>query len=200
VTLRERWDAFSSRERGFVVLALLLGVLVVARNLPSGDEDEFAGSSDTRWVKVQRINNYRTIVSRGDAVAAQALSINARLQAQKARLIAGSTPAQIGAELQGFVSGLASEAGLNVLSSQVLKEDTAAGFPRVGVRLTLSGQLGGVSELLAGIEGGQHDVVISNVEISRKLGSSSRRPASTDTQSPLTVRLEVRSFLPEGLS
>lgn len=201
MTLRERWEAFSPRERVGVGAALVLAVLVVFQYFPSGGDDEFGGVEDTRWVKIQRIKNYRKIVSRSEAVGAQAETIGSRLEAQKKRLIAGTTPAQIGAELQGFVSGLASAAGLNVLSSQVLREDTAAGFARVGVRLTLSGELGGVSELLAGIEGGERDVVISNLEISRKLGSANRRPtAGPEPQSPLTVRLEVRSFLPEALS
>ena len=202
MTLRERWDAFSPRERVMVAGGTAFVVLFLAyRGLSGGEDEEVStGVADARWVVVQKIKNYRRIASRSEAVADQADAIDARAKAQTDRLMSGSTPTQVGAELQGLLSGLADEAGLNVLSSQVLREDEVEGFRRIGVRLTLSGPLEGVAKLIAGVEGGQYDLVIQTLDLTRKI--TARRPTGTSTpdDSPLTVSMEVRTFLREDIS
>lgn len=202
MTLRERWDAFSQRERVMIAGGAAFVLLFLAyRGLTGGDDEETsAGVSDARWVKHEKIKNYRRIASRAEAVAKQADQIDARKIAQNKRLMSGATPTQVGAELQGLLSGLAEDGGLNVLSSQVLREDEVEGYRRIGVRLTLSGPLDGVAKLMAGIEGGQYDLVIQTLDITRKI--TSRRPSTSTApdDSPLTVSMEVRTFLPEGMS
>ncbi|MFN2426866.1 MAG: type II secretion system protein GspM [Candidatus Binatia bacterium] len=203
MTLRERWDALSSRERMLVGGALLVAVLVTLRyaSLP-GEEDFESASIDAPWVQVARIENYRRVLAHDEAVQKQTAEIEARMKALQERLTAGATATQVAAELQGAVSSMAAEAGLNVLSSQILKEEEAEGARRVGVRLTLSGELAGVAKLIASIEGGQKDLLVSHLEINRKLGSTRRPPTSKAvepaTQPPLTVSVEVKSFMRQG--
>jgi hypothetical protein len=204
VTPRERWDALSGRERALVGGALAIALIVVVRfvALPESDEVE-SGSVDSPWVQVARIENYRRVLAHGTAIERQTAEIEARLKTQQERLTAGGIPNQVAAELQGAVSTMASDAGLNVLSSQILKEEEVEGSKRVGVRLTLSGDIGGVAKLIAAIEGGQKDMLVSHLEINRKLGST-RRPTPAakavepQTQPPLTVSVEVKSFMRQG--
>jgi hypothetical protein len=203
MTLRERWEGLSSRERLLVLGAGGLAVLVVAYygTLP-GDEEFESGSVDSPWVQVARIENYRRVLAHAGAIEKQTAEIESRFKAQQDRLTAGATPNQVAAELQGSVSTMASEAGLNVLSSQILKEEEVDGSKRVGVRLTLSGEIDGVAKLIQSIESGPMDMLVSHLEINRKLGST-RRPtpskAATDpAQPPLTVSVEIRSFMRQG--
>ncbi len=201
MTLRERWDAFSARERYLVLGAVAIAIVVAIRYWPESEPGEgtTAGVEDARWVKLEKVKNYRRIASRADAVAAQAEAIDKRMQDQKDRLMSGATPTQVGAELQGILSNLASEADLNVLSSQVLREDEAEGFRRIGVRMTLSGPLAGVAKLLAGVEGGQYDLVVETLDLTRKI-TSRRTTADAPDDSPLTVSIAVRTFLREDIS
>ncbi|HYC55574.1 MAG TPA: type II secretion system protein GspM, partial [Candidatus Binatia bacterium] len=124
-----------------------------------------------------------------------------RFNDQQSRLSSGATATQVAAELQGAIGTMAGNAGLNVLSSQILKEEDTDGFRRVGVRLTLSGSLDGVTRLLSAIEGGDKDMVVTHLEINRKLGTTRRPPTSRagsppePTVAPLTVSLEVRTFM-----
>jgi type II secretory pathway component PulM len=202
MNLREWFQGLSSRERYLVLGAVLMAVLVVARyaSLSDPEAEEF-GVEEDRWVRVQKIESYRRIVPRTDSAKATADKLRERLKAQQNRLIEGTTPTQVGAELQGWLSGLAAEAQLNVLSSQILREDEYLGLRRVGVRLTLSGELDGVTKLLAGIEGATNDVVVSHFEVNRKLGSARRTPtrstatASAQSQAPLTVSMEVKTLM-----
>lgn len=205
MTVLERWNALSGRERALVGGALAIAVIVVLRygTFPAGDEFE-SGSVEAPWVQVAKIENYRRVLAREAAVTRQTSEIEARLRAQQERLTEGATATQVAAELQGTVSSMAAEAGLNVLSSQILKEEEAEGSKRVGVRLTLSGELAGVAKLVAAVESGPKDLVVSHLEINRKLGST-RRPPTTPKpggeappQPPLTVSVEIRTFMRQG--
>jgi hypothetical protein len=203
MTLVERWGAFSVRERALVGGALAVAVAVVIRyvTLSGGGEVE-GGSIDAPWVQIARIENYRRVLAHANAVEKQTTEIENRLKAQQERLTAGATPTHVAAELQGAVSSMASEAGLNVLSSQILKEEDFEGAKRVGVRLTLSGELSGVAKLVAAVEGGQKDLVVSHLEINRKLGSTRRptvaKPTIDVAQPPLTVSVEIKTFMRQG--
>jgi len=205
MNLRQRWEALSSRERLLVGGALLVAVLVFLRyGTFEGDEEFETGSIDAPWVQVARIENYRRVLAHAAAVEKQTSEIETRMNAQQERLTAGATANQVAAGLQGTVSTMATDAGLNVLSSQILKEEEAEGAKRVGVRLTLSGELDGVAKLIAAIEGGEKDLLVSHLEINRKLGSTRRPPTSASktveptTQPPLTVSVEVKSFMRQG--
>jgi type II secretory pathway component PulM len=204
VTLRERWEGLSGRERGLLGGAVVLALLVFAYYGTGPAEEEFeSGSVDAPWVQVARIEAYRRLIAHSSAIEKQTAEIEARLKTQQERLTAGATANQVAAELQGSVSTMANDAGLNVLSSQILKEEEVEGSKRVGVRLTLSGELEGVARLIAAIESGPKDMLVSHLEINRKLGST-RRPTpakgtpADQAQPPLTVSVEVRSFMRQG--
>ncbi len=205
MTPAERWSALSGRERALVGGAVLVAVLVLARYASlSGDEDlEGSGTVDAPWVQVAKIENYRRVVAHSAAIQKQTAEIEARLKAQQERLTGGATATQVAAELQGAVSSMAASAGLNVLSSQILKEEEVEGSKRVGVRLTLSGEIEGVAQLIASIESGEKDLQVSHLEINRKLGSTRRPPSRTaaqDTgaQQALTVSVEIKTFMRQG--
>ncbi len=209
MTVRERWEAFSARERALIVIAVLVAIVVVVRYLPIGGLSSLsAGSEDERWLEARRVRNYQKILSRREAIERQAQQLESRYQADQRRLIAGATPTQVAAELQGTLSGMAGSAGLNVLSSQILREEEMGPFRRVGVRLTLSGTLEGVASLLTAIETGSYDLAVTFLEINRKLGAS-RRPVPSRTPQrignrtinpapPLTATLVVKTFLREA--
>jgi hypothetical protein len=205
VTLRERWSALSARERYLIAAAAAVALLVVVRYAPLGRLTSLSfGGEDEQWVQVQKIKNYQKVVARQQSVEELGKKLKARYAEAQSRLIAGETPTQVGAELQGQLSSMAADAELNVLSSQILREESYAGFRRVGVRLTLSGTLEGVTSLLSSIETGQSDLAVTLLEINRKLGAS-RRPSTRSSSSspavaaPLTATMEVKTFMRESL-
>jgi hypothetical protein len=205
VTLRERWSVLSARERYLILAAVGVGVLVILRYSPLSNLSALSfGGEDEQWVQVQKIKNYQKVVARQQSVEELGKKLQARYAEAQSRLIAGETPTQVGAELQGQLSSMAADAELNVLSSQILREESYAGFRRVGVRLTLSGTLEGVTSLLSSIETGSSDLAVTLLEINRKLGAS-RRPTTRSSASspavaaPLTATMEVKTFMRESL-
>lgn len=197
-----RWNALSARERILIGAALAVAVVVTLRfGLFGGEPEGESAGVDAQWVQVAKVENYRRILARAKAAETQSADIQARFEADQERLAAGATATQVGAELQGQIGTLAADAGLNVLSSQLLKEEEVDGFKRVGVRLTLSGSLEGIAKLLSSIEGGEKDLVVAHLEINRKLGTV-RRPTTPQAGTtaappppPLTVSLEVKTFM-----
>lgn len=209
MTLRERWAGFSPRERYLVMAAGATAFLVLVRYapLPALTSLTAAGEEDT-WVRLQKIENYQKILARSDAADRRAQELRERYDAAKSRLVPGETPTQVGAALQGRLSTMATDAGLNVLSSQILKDEQTAEFRRVGVRLTLSGELEGVTQMLSAIETGSSDLEVTLLEVNRKLGTTRRTPTpssrSAATPPPvaaatLTATLEVKTFMQESL-
>jgi hypothetical protein len=199
VTLKERWTAFSPRERYLLIAAVVVALIVVARYSPLGSLGSLSFSdADDRWVQIRKIENYQKILARSAAVEVQGRLLRERYETAQQRLLAGATPTQVGAELQGRISSMAGDAGLNVLSSQILKEEDTDDFRRVGVRLTLSGELDGVARLLSAIESGNATMGVTLLEINRKLGATRRPTTSRSTsasQASLTATMEVKTFM-----
>ena len=182
-------------------LGTALVVILRYAPIPALNAVSFSGNNE-EWVQLQKIENYQKILARGDAAGKRETDLERRYAAAQARLLSGSTPTQVGAELQGSLSSMAGIAGLNVLSSQILKAEEDSGFRRVSVRLTLSGDLEGVVEMLYRIETGRTDIEVTLLEINRKLGASRRptpsRPTAVrpSTQSAaLTATMEVKTFM-----
>jgi len=209
MTLRERWTAFSPRERYLVMGALAIALLVVIRYAPVPAVGSLTSGGADNWVQLQKIESYQKILGRSDAAEKQLQELQERYDAARNRLVPGATPTQVGAALQGKLSQMASDAGLNVLSSQILKDETYGEFRRVGVRMTLSGELEGVTKMLSAIETGPADVSVTLLEINRKLGASRRPPPSAAARgaaastaaaaATLTATLEVKTFMQESL-
>jgi len=206
VTLAERWAAFSPRERYLLIGAGVTALVVTLYYSPLSSIGDLSagGGEDERWVQLQKIENYQKILGRGEAAESRGEALGARYEQNQERLIEGATPTQVGAELQGRISTMSSDSGLNVLSSQILKEDEVEGFRRIGVRLTLSGTLQGVTRLLSSIETGSTALVVTHLEINRKLGASRRPTTRTQSQqaatvSPLTATMEVKTLMRAAL-
>ena len=124
MTLAERWEAFSQRERYLLIAAGALGLMALLYNSPLAKLGDLSSGSgeDERWVQLQKIENYQKLLARSDAANERTAALRARYNQNQQKLIEGETPTQVGAELQGRISTLASDAGLNVLSSQIVKE------------------------------------------------------------------------------
>ena len=208
MTLFERWAALSLRERVLVGGVGLLMMAFVGRSAFVAVVSAVPGrSTDEAWVQLKKIDAYNRVYARHDAAEKRQAEGQRRYQHVQASLIPGTTPTQVGAELQGDLGTMAGEAGLNVLSSQILRVEEVQDFHRIGVRLTLSGNLSGVARLLSAIESDDIDLRVTLLEINRKLGARRRptpttRPGTTSTSSTiaaLTATMEVKTFMQEQL-
>ena len=80
----------------------------------------------------------------------------------------GDTPTLAAANLQNTLHSLAGEKGVEIQSTQVMRDDAVGDFRRIAVRITVTGDLKQVADFLAGVEHGPTRVLIPFLEISRR--------------------------------
>jgi type II secretory pathway component PulM len=115
-----------------------------------------------------RLERYARFVGAVDALRAERAELKKRLQQAQGRLLPGDTGTLAAAALQERANTLASEKGVSVLSTQVMREEAADPFRKVAVRLTLSSELKPFADFLAGLEYGPQQLTIPFVEVSRR--------------------------------
>jgi len=191
MTWRERWARFSARERRLIGIAsAILGVFLVhllvispfltyRQNL----QDEIAGHRE-------KIENGKAYLARTADITRQRDQLQKLYQQVHSQLVPGDTPTLAAANLQNTLHSLAGEKGVEIQSTQVMRDDTVGEFRRIAVRITVTGDLRQVADFLAGVEHGPTRVLIPFLEISRR-GAVLRGK----TARALSATIEVTAFL-----
>jgi len=124
-----------------------------------------------------------------DSLRAERESLQKRLVQARTRLLPGRGGTLGAAALQERANSIASEKGITVQSTQVMKEEAVDPYRKVAVRLTLSGELKPFAELVSGLEYGQQ-LAIPFVEINRRGAAPGAKGPRT-----LSATLEVSGFV-----
>jgi Tfp pilus assembly protein PilO len=191
---RAWWARLSARERmligaaGVVLVLALVRFLVIVPFLAyrEGLRDEIAAHR-------ARLENGQAYLARASEVNRHHELLRARFAELRAQLVPGNTPTLAAASLQDTLHSLAGEKGINIQSTQVMREETVGDFRRIAVRVTVTGELRQLADFLAGIEHGPRRVSLPFLEISRRgavlRGQSARALAAT---------IEVSAFVREA--
>lgn len=188
---RERWARFSARERrligaaGGVLGLFLVHFLVISPFLSYRQDlqDEILGHRD-------KIENGQAYLARTADITRQRDQLQKLYQTVHTQLVPGDTPTLAAANLQNTLHSLAGEKGVEIQSTQVMRDDAVGEFRRIAVRITVTGDLKQVADFLAGVEHGQTRVTIPFLEISRR-GAVLRGKAGR----ALSATIEVTAFL-----
>ncbi len=188
---RERWARFSPRERRLIgaaggVLALfLVHLLVISPFLAYRQDlqDEIAGHRE-------KIENGKAYLARTADITRERDQLQKLYQQVRSQLVPGDTPTLAAANLQNTLHSLAGEKGVEIQSTQVMRDETVGEFHRIAVRITVTGDLKQVADFLAGVEHGPTRVAIPFLEISRR-GAVLRGK----TARALSATIEVNAFL-----
>lgn len=188
---RERWARFSPRERrligaaGGVAGLFLVHLLVISPFLSYRQDlqDEIAGHRE-------KIENGKAYLARTADITRQRDQLQKMYQLVHAQLVPGDTPTLAAANLQNTLHSLAGEKGVEIQSTQVMRDEAVGEFRRISVRITVTGEVKQVADFLAGVEHGQTRVLIPFLEISRR-GAVLRGKAAR----ALSATIEVTAFL-----
>ena len=188
--LKQFWQRLAARERvlaGAAVLALLLVVVrygIVEPYLAyTARLEEEIGQEVQRVAKMQRQRDRR------EQIATQVNVLRQRFQATRQRLIPGGTPALASAHLQERIQTLASQRGLEVVTTQVMRDEAMGEFRKIAVQVTLRGELPAVADFVSGVEYGDWLLAVTTLEV-RSTYNLRVRPKE-GPRNPLTITLEV---------
>lgn len=187
------WQRLSARERLLGSLAGLALLLVVVRYgivSPYLDyEASLEETIDQEWQRVLKMERQSTRVAH---ITERLNVLRQRFQTTWQKLIPGATPSVAAANLQERVRTLASQNGLDLVTTQVMRDEAVGEFRKTTVQVTLRGELPAVANFLAGVEYGDWRLAVSTLDVR---SSYTPRLAQAGNRGPLTITLEVGGLM-----
>jgi type II secretory pathway component PulM len=184
------YNGYSERDRRIILgIVVALGLSVVYLGIVEPILDYRKDVARRIADDQEQLERAMRMVGAKDSLRAEREDLRRRLTQAKSRLLPGGTATLGAAALQERANALASEKGIAVQSTQVMKEEVLEPFRKVAVRLTLSGELKPLADLLSGVEYGQQ-LNIPFVEVSRRGAVAGAKGPRT-----LSVTVEVSGFV-----
>ena len=201
VDLRALWarvlawyNGYSERDRRWILgVLVLVGSSIVYVAVVEPILDYRKAAAEEIEAGHAKLEKSMRLVATKESLRAEREDLRKRLAQAKTRLLPGGTGTLGAAALQERANSLASEKGISVQSTQVMKEEVMEPFRKVAVRLTLSGELHPLAELVSGLEYGQQ-LAIPFIEVSRRGAVAGAKGPRT-----LSVTVEVNGFVQGGV-
>ncbi|MBI3304585.1 MAG: hypothetical protein HYZ72_21180 [Deltaproteobacteria bacterium] len=191
------WQRFSSRERMLVGAALVALLAVAFRYGVIGPYLAYKEQVEENIVQeLQRIEKSLKQISRGPQVERRVVVLRQRYQGIVSRLIPGETPSLAAAHLQERLQGLASQSGLEIVTTQVMRDEAVREFHKVSVQLTLRGETSAFADFLAAVEYDSWWLTVATLDI--RAYPVMQQFGREVAPRPLTVTMEVGGFMQES--
>ncbi len=191
------WQRLSVRERrlaGAAVGALLLvGIRygIIAPYLSYTARLEATIERDLR--RIAKMQRYQ---ARSDQVQERVQALEKRFSIAQQQLVPGETPTLAAGNLQAHIQTLADQSGLQIVTTQVMPEDTLGSFRKTTVQMTFRGDTPALANFLAGVEYGKWLLAVSRLEIRGVgRGAAIRRALAQMKRPPLTITLKVEGIM-----
>jgi Tfp pilus assembly protein PilO len=200
-SIRRIWQRLSGREKGLVIVTLVIFGLILGRSfvlVPYTERREWVQSQ--LEIQPQRLEKNLRYIDRKANIMASLEEARAELKTLEPLLLTGDTPSVSASDLQQTVQGLATKGGTQVISTRVLNPEAMSPFTKIPIQLEISGLIEQVASLIQGIETASKLLVINeiNVRSFSIAGAPPRRPDGTSSPLPpqnLRVSLTVSGFV-----
>ena len=193
------WQRLSARERRFAGVAvgalLLVGIRygIIAPYLSYTARLEVTIERDLRRVaKMQRRQ------ARNDQVRERVQTLEKRFRVAQQQLVPGETPTLAAGNLQAHIQTLADQSGLQIVTAQVMREDTLGSFRKIAVQMTFRGDTPAIANFLSGVEYGKWLLAVARLDVhsTSRHGAKIGRVRSGRAPRPrLTITLEVEGIM-----
>lgn len=171
---------------GLVVLAVAAVVWFPMAYLQRQDAALVAGE--------HRIDELRARVPGREQLLAQERELADSTDMDRA-LLSGSTPAVAAAQLQGDLAGLAAAMGGEVTTVQILDPEEAAPFARIGLRLSVTGDIATVRDFLYAVETREPMLIVRHMELANAAAQTDDSPENPS----LAATFEIYGYAPAAI-
>lgn len=185
-------NGMSARDRRALIVGVVsIGSLItISRGLPAwrawrqaAHEEAVRSATD--------LSRARSLLSVSGAIGDSLASRNDRFLALAPALLGGESPAAGGATLAGIVSGAAATAGVRLGAVQIHPDTTSSEtFTRISVRADATGDIAGVTKMLATLERGPTLLAVRSLSIDQ-----SEPAATSDRMESLRVSIVVEGLM-----
>jgi Tfp pilus assembly protein PilO len=199
----QRWYATHSVRDRRIILALAgaLGVSLVYLAIVDPIVDYRRRVAEEIAEGQEQLERAARFIGAVETLRAERAELRQHLTQAKARLLPGGSGTLGAAALQERANSLASEKGIAIQSTQVMKEEPADPFRKVAIRLTLMGELRQFTDFTAGLEYGPHQLTIPFVEVNRRgavPGAKGPRTLSATVEVSGYLLAEAKPKVPEA--
>ena len=195
--MKQLWQRLSQRERGLVVLTVVILSVAMGRYLLISPFLE-----RWEWVRTQLEiqpqlleKNLRFLNQKEGLVAALEGARN-ELKGREPRLLSGDTPSMSASDLQDSVQGLATKEGTQVITTRVLNPELTGNFAKISVQMEIGGQIDQIANVVRGIENSPKLLTIDEINVRslfRPVGFQPQGAPQVSMQN-LRVSLTVSGF------
>lgn len=201
MSLRGLWEQLKSNYAGRpqneqrillgLLVAVVLAMVYVGVWVPVTDyRAEVAAQVERGQAELERQARF---LGTAESLHAERDALKKKVDAARKELLPGNSGTLGAAALQERANTAATEKGVTVQSTQVMKEDVLEPFRKVAIRMTLSAELKPLAELISVLEY-THHLVVPFIEISRRGAVA----AGGKTPRTLQATVEVNGFVLGG--
>ncbi len=195
--LTQLWQRLSSRERTLIGAALLALLAVAFRYGAVGSYLVYKEQVQENIAQeLQRVEKSLKKIRQGPRVERRLAVLRQRYQEIASRLIPGETPSLAAAHLQERLQSLASQNGLEIVTTQVMRDQVMGEFHKTSVKLTLRGETPAFADFLTAVEYDSWWLTVATLDI--RAPRTQRRSRRKMALRPLTLTMEVEGIMQEG--
>ncbi len=160
------WQRLSRRERGLVVLTLVILFLILGQYIvvaPFLERREWIKSQlDSQPQLLEKNLRY---LAQKEALATALESTQSEIKAREPKLLTGDTLSVSASDLQDTVQGLATREGTQVITTRVLNPEPAGSFSKIAIQMEIGGQIEQIASLVRGIETSPKLLVVDEINV-----------------------------------
>jgi uncharacterized protein YneF (UPF0154 family) len=164
--MKQFWQRLSQRERGLVVVTVVIILVALARYIVIGpfiERREWVRSQ--LEIQPQLLEKNLRFLGQKDELLATLEATQNELKAKEPRLLTGDTPSVSASDLQDVIQGLATKEGTQVITTRVLNPETAGSFAKISIQMEIGGQIDQLASLIRGIENSPKLLVIDEINV-----------------------------------
>ena len=164
--MKQIWGRLSKRERGLVVITVLILLLVLGRISVIGPY-----MAHREWVQTQLeiqpqlLEKNLRYIGQKELLSAALEAARNDVKAHEAKLLTGDTASVNASDLQETVQALAAKESTQVITTRVLNPEATGAFSKIAIQMEVGGQVEQVASLVRGIETSPKLLVIDEINV-----------------------------------
>jgi hypothetical protein len=164
--MKQFWQRLSKRERGLVIVTLLIVAVFVGKYAlvtPILERREW--TKNQLESQPQLLTRNLRYLSQREAMRAALEALRAQAKVYEAKLLTGDTPSVSASDLQETVQGLATREGTQVITTRVLNPEPAGSLSKIGIQMEIGAQIQQVAGLIRALESAPKLLVIDEITV-----------------------------------
>jgi len=151
--MKRLWHRFSKREKGVLVLALIIFLLVLGRYfIVSPVLERRVWVESQIEIQSQILERDLRYISQKEEIQSVLEKSRGGLKELESMFLSGDTPSVSASDLQDLVGAITAKEGAKVITIRVLNPDTIGSYTKIPIQMEATGDIGQIVNLIRGMQ------------------------------------------------